>query len=111
MLAASAADIAKRTRSTAVLEYGPTETPTLLGPMLLGFARLCRQPPPGRVRTMAENPGFSSNGRETRRETDCLLEERVSCELVSEAPAGRSSRQPRGWGPQEKRVNGNLRPL
>jgi len=74
LLAASAADIAKRTRSTAVLEYGPTETPTLLGPMLLGFARLCRQPPPGRVRTMAENPGFSSNGRETRRETDCLLE-------------------------------------
>jgi len=31
------------------------------------------------------------------------LEEGVSCELVSEAPAGRSSREPRGWGPQEKK--------
>jgi len=74
LLAASVADIANRTRSTAVLEYGRTETPTLLGPMLLGFARLCRQPPPGRVRTMAENPGLSRNQREIRRETDCLLE-------------------------------------
>src|SRR5262249_695928 len=59
LLAASAADIANRTRSTAVLEYGRTETPTLLGPTLLGFARLCRQLPPGMVRIMAENPGFA----------------------------------------------------
>ena len=43
LLAASAADIANRTRSTAVLEYGPTETLPLLGSMLLGFARLCRR--------------------------------------------------------------------
>ena len=60
MLAASVSDIANRPpRSTAVLEYGPTETPTLLGPTLLGFARLCRQLPPGMVRIMAENPGFA----------------------------------------------------
>src|SRR5215831_8338028 len=37
---------------------------------------------------------------------DSSLEETVSCELVSEAPAGRSSRQPRGWGPQEKGLTG-----
>jgi len=48
LLAASAADIANRTRSTAVLEYGPTETPPLLGVMLLGFARLCRHCRPAR---------------------------------------------------------------
>src|SRR5262249_47691350 len=44
------------------------------GAMLPGFARLCRQLPPGVLRKMAENPGFSSNRRETRTETDCLLE-------------------------------------
>src|SRR5262249_11250689 len=43
-----------------------------------------------------------------RKFADSSLEERVSCELVSEAPAGRSSRQPRGWGPREKRVNGSF---
>jgi hypothetical protein len=37
--------------------------------------------------------------------SDSPLEETVRSELVSEAPAGRSSCQPRGWGPQEKRVN------
>jgi len=74
LLAASAADIANRTRSTAVLEYGRTETPTLLGPTLLGFARLCRQLPPGIAAEMAENPRLSWDGSETRRETDCLLE-------------------------------------
>ena len=42
--------------------------------MLLRVARLCRQLPPSMVRIVAENPGFSSNVRETRRETDCLLE-------------------------------------
>jgi len=57
--AAGAANLANRTRSTAVLEYGLAETPTLLGPTLLGFARLCRQLPPGMVRIMAENPGFA----------------------------------------------------
>jgi hypothetical protein len=73
-LGTSAATVANRIGSTAVLEYRPTETPTLLGPTLLGFARLCRQLPPSMVRIMAENPGFSANGREARRETDCLLE-------------------------------------
>jgi hypothetical protein len=38
------------------------------------FARLCRQLPPGMVRIVAENPDFSSNRRESRRETDCLLD-------------------------------------
>ena len=39
-----------------------------------GFEYEGRQLPPGMVCIVAENPGFSSNGRETRRETDCLLE-------------------------------------
>jgi transposase-like protein len=52
---------------------------------------------------------FKKQGRRRNRKfADSPLEERVSCELVSEAPAGRSSRQPRGWGPQEKRVNGSF---
>ena len=63
MLAASAANLANRIRSTAVPEYSPTETPPLLGAMLLGFARLCRQLPPGMVRIVAENPGFSHGPR------------------------------------------------
>ena len=41
--------------------YSAAITPPLLGTVLLGFARLCRQLPPGAVRIMAETPGFSSN--------------------------------------------------
>jgi hypothetical protein len=67
--------------SAPVLEYSPAETSPLLDAMLPGFARLCRQLPPGMVRIVAENSGFSSNVLETRRETDCLLVE-AGFELV-----------------------------
>jgi hypothetical protein len=33
------------------------------------------------------------------------------CATSTGRSSSRSSRQPRGWGPQEKRVNGNLRPI
>ena len=36
------------------------------------------------IKSMAENPGFVTNGGEIRRETDSLLEGRVTSELVSE---------------------------
>jgi hypothetical protein len=42
---------------------------------------------------MAENPGFSSNGRETRRETDCLLEGNGF-----ELPVPRETQQISGFG-------------
>jgi hypothetical protein len=50
-------------------------------------AGLCGSLPtvlPGLAAIPAQNPGFSRNQGEIRRETDCLLEGRVRCELVSE---------------------------
>src|SRR5215472_18571422 len=73
-LGASAATAANRIAGTAVLEYRPAETIPPLGAMLPGPARLCRPRPRKQPRTWAENPGFSTNGGETRREPDCLLE-------------------------------------
>ena len=42
--------------------------------MLLDFAGLCRPYLPGLAAIPAQNPGFSRNQGEIRRETDCLLE-------------------------------------
>jgi hypothetical protein len=50
-------------------------------------AGLCGSLPtvlPGLVATPAQNPSFSRNEGEIWRETDCLLEGRVTSELVSE---------------------------
>ena len=45
-------------------------------PLRMGFGKQGSTNQPLGIRIMAENPGFSSNGRETRRETDCLMEGR-----------------------------------
>src|SRR5215472_1607719 len=73
-LGTSAATVANRIGSTAVLEYRPTETIPPLGAILPSPARLCRPRSPQTARIPAETPGFSTNGGETRRDTDCLLE-------------------------------------
>src|SRR6516225_300709 len=68
------APTASHISDTAVLKYRPTETLPLLSAMLLDFAGLCRPYLPGLAAIPAQNPGFSRNQGEIRRETDCLLE-------------------------------------
>src|SRR5207302_4267004 len=70
----------------AVLEYGLTEILLPVGAISKHTAHLCR---PGRQAGRAHprgRPGFSNFESGCGRETDCLLEGRVSCELVSEGP-------------------------
>src|SRR5262249_20223658 len=73
-------------------------------------AAITLRPPAQRRRSRFRSATASRRSSLRRLGTESLhdssLEERVSCELVSEAPAGRSSRQPRGWGPQEKGLTG-----
>ena len=73
-LGTSAATVANRVGSTAVLEYRPAETIPPFGAMLPSPARLCRPRSPQTARTPAETAGFSTSGGETRRDADCLLE-------------------------------------
>ena len=57
-LGTSAATVANRIGSTAVLEYRTTETIPPLGAMLPSPARLCRPRSPQTARTPAETPGL-----------------------------------------------------
>ena len=84
--ATGAANLANRLWQHCGTEISPDRDTTPSRREAAGLCASLPTPTPGTAAKVAENRSLSWGGGQIRRETDCLLEERVSCELVSGNP-------------------------